>query len=104
MAGCDLVAGIADPVQEGTEFYPLVAEDVWTGRATFPELEKGVSDNSLQILGLQWNDFEGDVEVFADGADVAQIFLPGTVARIGSLLFQPHFQVVGLQSVAALVT
>ena len=74
-----------------------LAYTIGTAAQTFPELRQGVSDNPFQVLGLQRNDLEGDVDLFADSADVAQVFLPWTVARIERLLFQPDLEVVGRQ-------
>ena len=44
---------------------------------------------------MQWHDGEWNVKLLADGASVAQVFVPRAVAKIVELILKPDFEVIG---------
>ena len=61
------------------------------------------STTLLEVLGLEGHDLKGDAELVADGADVADVLLPGAAAGEHGVVLEPDLQVAGAQVVLPLL-
>ena len=93
MAAGNPVEAAADLLEEQPELDPLVAPDVRTGRAPGAEFLHGGRDDAFMILGLKRNDRQRHAGLLADRPRILEVFLPGTISKIGEFVFEPDLEI-----------